>query len=317
MSVDRYERLIRWYPPDWRSRYGGEMTALLEDSYGPAGGVPIGDRIRLARAGLTERAREVGLAGSSQGPAERMRAGSVLVLCGWTLFLVAGAMFAKFTDNWFIATPRADRWVAGWSYRAVAAAGGLGCVLVLLAALVAVPAFARLVRGGGWESVRRPVLRAIAAVAVAGLALGAAVVWAHHLSSHDRNGGLSLYGALFVVVCLAVVLALGCASAAAIAVARRIELSPGTLRLLGVMAMGLAALMVLIFAGIATWWISESLHAPGVLENGIGSGLPFTSRLLPPTLLASGVLMIVGLALASGGTVRTARAMGGRGAAPS
>ena len=51
------------------------------------------------------------------------------------------------------------------------------------------------------------------------------------------------------------------------------------------MAIGLAGIMVLIFAGIVTWWVSESVHAPGVLLNGIGNGLPFTSRVVPPTLL--------------------------------
>ena len=171
---------------------------------------------------------------------------------------------------------------------------------------------------GAWESVRRPVLRAIAAVAVAAVvAFGALLFWAHHLSWHDRNGGRPLYGALFVLVlvCVAFASALACAAAAAITVARRIELSACTLRALGVMAMGLAALMVVIFAGIVAWWVSESLHAPGVLRNGIGNGLPFTSRLLPPTLLVSGVLMVTGLVLALVGTARIARAVGGSGRA--
>jgi hypothetical protein len=315
VSADRYERFMRWYPPQWRSRYGGEMTALLEDSYGPSGGVPMGDRIGLARAGLTERAREAGLVGSARGPAERVRAGSLLVLGGWTLFLVAGAMFGKFTDNWFTGTPPTDRWVASWSYRSVAVAATVGCALVLLAALVAVPGFARLVRAGGWASVRRPVFRAAASAAGAVMAFGAILFWAHHLSWHDRNGGRPLYGALFGLGCLAFLLALACSAAAAISVASRIEWPVGTLRTLGVMAMGVAALMVVIFAGIVAWWVSESLHAPGVLENGIGNGLPYTSRLLPPTLLVSGLLMVVGLVLALFGTARIARAVGRRGRA--
>ena len=158
-------------------------------------------------------------------------------------------------------------------------------------------------------------IRAVASAAAAVVAFGALLIWAHHLSWHDRNGGRPLYGALFVLVCVAFALALACAAAAAITVARRIELSARTLRALGVMAMGLAALMVVIFAGIVAWWVSESLHAPGVLRNGIGNGLPFTSRLLPPTLLVSGVLMVTGLVLALVGTARIARAVGGNGRA--
>ena len=97
--------------------------------------------------------------------------------------------------------------MASWSYHAVVVAGALGCVLVLVAALVVVPAFVRLVRRrrlghGAPPRVPRPRVPAPWRLVL----LGAAVVWAHHLSSHDRNGGLPLYGALFVVTGLAVVL---------------------------------------------------------------------------------------------------------------
>jgi len=308
VTAPRRERLLRWYPPQWRSRYGDELTALLEDRYGPAGGVPVGDRIGLVRAGLTERAREGGFVGSTQGRAARLRAGSVLVLCGWTLFLVAGAMFAKFSDNWLAGTPRADRSVASWSYDVVAVAGMLGCAVTLLAAFVAVPAFARFVRHGGWAPVRRPVLRAVVGVAAAAVALGAVLFWAHHLSSHDRNGGGPLYGALFVVVSVAAVAALAWSTAAAVSVVRRIDWPARTLGVLAALAVGICGLMLVTFAGIVTWWVSEVLHAPGVLLDGIGGGVPFDSRFVPPTLLVVGSLMVAGLALGLGGTLRIARA---------
>jgi len=308
VKADRYEQMTRWYPPRWRSRYGRELTALLEDTYGTAGRVPMRDRIGVARAGLVERAREAALVGNGQGPAERVRAGSLLVLCGWSAFVVGGAMFGKFTDNWYAGTPKPDRWVASASYQAVVVAGTLGCALVLLAALIVVPAFVRLVRAGGWGMVRRPVARAVVSMTVAALAFLGAVSWAHHLSWHDRNGGIHLYGALFVAVCVTAVVALVYATAAAVSVARRVELSPRTLRALGLLALGQAALMVVIFTGIVTWWAFESVRAPRVLSNGIG--VAFTSSTLPPVLLVTGLLALLGLALALGGIMRIARATG-------
>ncbi len=119
-----------------------------------------------------------------------------------------------------------------------------------------------------------------------------------------------MYSALFVVVALAAVVALMFTTAAAVSVARRIDLPAHTLRALGLMALGLSGLMALVFVGFVTWWASESVHAPGVLSSGIGNGIPFTSITLPPMLLAVGLLMFGGLVLALGGTVRIARAIG-------
>ena len=216
--------MILWYPPEWRERYGPEMTALLEDSYPTPGAVPWRARMGLLRSGLAERARAAGLYGPAPGPAEQVRAGSVLVLCGWALFLVAGAIFAKFADNSFVAAPSTARWVASDSYDAVAVLAALGCALVALAGLLAVPPLARLVRDGRWELVRRPVRRAMVSGGVAVVLFGGALAWAHRLSQHDRNGGLAIYGALFVVVCLAAVGAVLFATAAAASVARHVEL---------------------------------------------------------------------------------------------
>jgi len=44
-------RLLRWYPPAWRQRYGDELAALFDDSFG---GRPVPRRVRMAtmRSGL-------------------------------------------------------------------------------------------------------------------------------------------------------------------------------------------------------------------------------------------------------------------------
>ncbi len=304
-----FERLLRWYPPRWRARYGGEMTALLEDTYATARDVPLGQRLGLVRSGLAERARTAGLLGSSppQEPSAGLRAGSVLILWGWALFLVATAVFTKVTDNWFNESAQAGRWVASSGFNVVGVAAAVGCALVAFAALLVLPAFVGLVRDGGWRSVQRPVLGAVISAVIAVVLLSIAVAWAHDLSAHDRNGGLPVYGAFFLVVSAAVVVAVACGAGAAVAVARRVDLSEQTLRLLGSLALGVTAAMSLVFAGMLAWWANEAVHAPAYLVATIGNGMPFTSSLVPPPLLAAGIFMVAGLALAATGTVRILR----------
>jgi hypothetical protein len=310
VTADPYERLLRWYPPQWRERYGDEMTALLQDRYANAADMARRDRWGLVRSGVAERARATGLIGSHENAAERLRSGSVLVLCGWALFLVALAIFGKATDNWLTGTPRSGRWLAVSGFDALTVAAAAGCALVLAAALCALPAFGRLLRNDGWSSVRGPVSRAVVSAAVALTLFGGAVTWAHHLSRRDRNGGLLAYSILFMVISLAAVVAIGCATAAAIAVARRIDLPVRSLRALGLMASGLCGLMVLVAAGFTAWWAAEALHAPRVLAQSIGNGLPFSSSTIPPGLLAAGLLMAAGLVLALAGTGRMVRVLG-------
>jgi hypothetical protein len=312
-STGSYERMLHWYPSTWRARYGHEMTALMEDSYESPRNVPGRDRVDLMRSGLAERARAVRIFGSSQSVADRMRDGSVLVLCGWTLFLIAGGAFGKFTDRWEAGNPGATQGLAGAGIDVAAAMGVAGCVLVLVAAVVVGPSFARLIREGGWKRVGRPVVRAVAAITLALALLVAIAGWAHHLSAMDRNGGLPVYSAAFVAVGLVLVVAVGVATAAAVAVARRTALATRTLRVLGVLSVALTAVMVVLLAGMATWWGAEASGAPRVMLDGIGNGVPYVSRTLPPTLLGAGLLMLLGLALGVIGSLRVVRSLRGLG----
>ena len=313
MTSDGYQHHMRWYPSHWRERYGEEMAALLEDTYATASEVPLCQRVSLAWAGLGERARAAGVVGRSQSPDVRLRGGSLLVLCGWAFSLAAGAIFAKSADHWSSGSPSSGRWVATGGFNVVGAAAGAGCLIVLLAALAVLPAFVRFVWSGGWRAVRRPVLVALGSCAVSGALFVVLVAWAHNLSAHDRNGGLPIYGWFFVLVSLAFFAALGCGTAAAVAVARKLELSQRTLQALGVMAIALVGVMALAFVSLVAWWASEAVHAPRFLAQVIGNGVPFQSSVVPPTLLASGVLMVVGLALGVAGLVRIVGSLGAGG----
>ena len=58
MKAYSAQRSLRWYPPAWRRRYGEELIALLEDTYGD-GSLPLSCRLALLRSAMTERVREM------------------------------------------------------------------------------------------------------------------------------------------------------------------------------------------------------------------------------------------------------------------
>lgn len=165
----RPARLLRWYPDEWRRRYGDELAALIEDELGD-GAPTVRLRISLARAGLAERARQAGLVGHSRPAPERVRAGALVVLAGWTAAMVAGAAFAKTSEHFSSAAPPATLATAHGAFVAVVVLGVVGAAAVLAGAAAALPAAVAHLRSGGWASVRRPVGRATVVTAAAAAA---------------------------------------------------------------------------------------------------------------------------------------------------
>ena len=104
----RVARLLRWYPADWRARYGDEMAALLHDALADGRGGPRLS-LNVAREGLAARL-------AAPGPRQAI-AGLCLGLCSIPLFpqgLVPAVM--KVTEvptrSWFLAlyVPDAFQW---------------------------------------------------------------------------------------------------------------------------------------------------------------------------------------------------------------
>ena len=54
MNPRDVRRVLRWYPVAWRRRYGQELVAMLEDTYGDDR-LALRVRIALIRSGLKER----------------------------------------------------------------------------------------------------------------------------------------------------------------------------------------------------------------------------------------------------------------------
>ena len=302
----RFEPMLRWYPPAWRDRYGGEMAALLEDTHG-SGRVPLAQRLALAKAGAAERARAAGIIGNSTGNYERVRAGSHLILCAWALFMIGGAIFVKYSEHWDAAVPRAHQWRPNDGYLTVQIAGFVGVALVAFAALVVLPALVRHIRQHGTATIRRPIRRALIAGALAvGLTAGVAV-WAHHLTGHARNGGLWPYTIVGGVLGLSVIAAIATSTAAAIQVTRQLDVSPRVMRFLGSMALVLSLMMLAVVTGTVVWWQAVAQYSPQFLGSGRVIGF---SNVMPAPLMGATALMCIGLVLAGSGSVRMARQLG-------
>jgi hypothetical protein len=295
--------LLRWYPAEWRERYGEEFAALMEDALG---GRPPALRFRLsvARAGLRERRHQAGLVGSSTPAADRVRVGFVLVLCAWTAFVVAGSVFAKLSENFAQAVPAMARPVSVDAFSAVQVVAAICGFLVLAGALVAGPAFVRFLRAGGWGSVRRHVLRAAGTTVAAAAALTGLTAAAHALTFAQRNGGDWLYSLAFIGTALLLWTALALWTAAAAATARRLALSRNILAAEAVLAAGATAGMVLITAATASWWAVIASSAPWFLQ---GTPPGSASSAFTPNLIGTMALMLAAGSVAAYGVTRAAR----------
>ncbi len=310
--MTRPRPMLRWYPKAWRDRYGEELAALLDDTYGDRP-LPLGCRLSLARSGIGERLRD--LPARAGGPADRVRSGSLLVLCAWAVFVVAGTGFAKSAEHWDAATPAGARGFPSVAYDSVQWAAAVGTLIVLVGALLCLPAFARLLRRGNWPQVRRPVLAAATAIVVASLAGTAVVIWAHHLRATGDDGrsvALRLGLAVWVFTICA---AIGLCSTGAVAVVRRLDLGTRLVRIEGVLALSMTGVMAVVTGGTLAWWVSVARVAPGFFAGGPAGtpGLPTT-----PALLVSALLMVSGLAVAAVAAlwiVRSLARLGGAGPA--
>ena len=295
MSAGEPARLLRWYPAAWRARYGDELVALMQDE--------LSDRrpswrfrVAMAIAGMRERLHYAGLVGDGQSPAVRMRAWSLVVLGTWVPFVLAGASFQKLSEHYDAAVPTVSRALPSGAFDAVVVAAAIGVGLVLLGALAVLPAFLRFLAAGGWSVLRRPARRAAALSVLAVVAFGALLPWAHSLSNAQRNGAYWLYGAAFLSWALLAAAALVLWTAAAVTVTRRLDLSSGVVSFQSALAVGLAAVMIVVTAATAVWWASIAMHAPWFLHGTAPgtSGSAFTPRLA----LTMAVMLAAALAAA-------------------
>ncbi len=301
----RYGAVLRWYPASWRARYGDELEALLEDTYGD-GGLPVGTRLALMRSGTVERLRRCGL-GRGAGAHGRVRSGSLMVLAAWALVVVGGSVFAKTAEHWDGVTPPADRSLPAAGYAAVFGAALTGAAAVVLAASLCLPSFVRGMQQGGWVRIRRPTVRAGVLTILTGLTGVGAVVWAHHLDGPQRNGSFWPYTVVALVGAALVATTLASWVLVAAAAVVELPLPDRVLRACGALSVLVALAIAVVLGGALTWWWSVAAHAPWFLDGG--PERPAAGTPVPAPLAAASLLMVLGLALASGGAWRVARSL--------
>jgi hypothetical protein len=250
--------LLLAYPRWWRERYADELLALLEAE-------PLTWRVRgnVVAAGLRQRLR-------GSGPPQ------VKVLRAWSLFVIGGMAFQKTAEHWQVVVARGDRAVPTAAFHTVEAAAFVGSAAVLAGVVLALPAFLRDLRRGGWTAVRSPILVASTGTAVATAALAAVAL--------DRDTV-----AASVFVAFAAFSLVAWTHAAALA-ARRLE----QIRAHSYLALTVTASMVSMTVATAVWLASVARDAPSFVG---------TAQL---ALIAT--FMLAGTTLAATGTARSLRA---------
>lgn len=243
--------LLRTYPRAWRDRYGDELVALLE-----AEPLTWRTRLNVVVAGLGERLH-------ASGPPQ------LRMLWAWALFVVGGMSFQKTSEHWQVVVPN-GRALPAAAFDAVQAAAAIGSAAVLLGVALALPAFVRDLRSGGWDALRRPLLFASAATVVA---CGSLLALSQ---SHD-----AVSASVFVVSAFCSLFGW---THAATAAARR--LTPH--RAHTYLATVVGATMLVMTVAAAAWFGAVTAHAPSF----VGAA----------QLAVTGAFMLAGLAVAAAGT---------------
>ncbi|MGZ4412234.1 MAG: hypothetical protein ACXVY8_08885 [Gaiellaceae bacterium] len=252
-------------------------------------------RLDLARSGLSQRLRDSGLLGDDLPPALRARAGLLLVLSSWSLFVVAGIGLQKTSEQWQAAVPQARQSLPAAAFGSVLIAAAVGSAAVVLGVLLVVRPLAAFLRADGWRQIRRPVVHAVVASGLAGVVLSGVVVWAHQLTSAQRNGGDWHYAGAFVLLGVCGLASVAAWTRAAVVTAGRLTLPSLTLRLETGLAAAVTLAMLVMTGATATWWLSVTDAAPGYFG---------AAPRMPAVLLT----MLASSCLATGGSLRAFRA---------
>ncbi len=292
---------LRWYPRSWRTRYGDELAALLDDEYGRR--APARIRLSIVSGGLRERARQSGLTGDAVPAADGVRTGALVVLAAWTAFVVAGASFAKFSEHFDEALPHSPgvHRVPDLAFTVLQAMAGAASILVVAGVLLAVPASVRFLRAGGWGSVRGHVLRALTLTVVTIAVTVPLLVWADRLPSHQPSSGIHWNGVLFLIWTTLIVITLTLWTVVAVAAGRRIELCKAVLTAEAILAAAVTVAMAIMVVSTAVWWGAMAKNAPAFL-NASPAGLPGSSWDI--LLVATVVLMVLAMGAAAVGVIR-------------
>jgi hypothetical protein len=277
-SRTRALRLLRWYPHEWRARYGDEFVELLVDDMHERPHSPS-RTFDIARNGLVARSAAAGLGGQPFDPEASERRSLVAVGTALVAFMVCAlAMWAQLTIGWQWAAP--DTVGTSLAMFVMSAAVVAGAALCLAAVLPIVGSVVRgLIRGQA-----RVLITPLVVIVIGLVILGVGI---HHFANGWPGtgghpwvgqgivpGGVAAYAwasTLFVTSYWAHPAALGGFPAAEVAwmllspvalvsvlvasakVVHRLDLSPKTLRYERRLIFAGTIPMVSFFTGAAMW----------------------------------------------------------------
>ena len=243
-----------------------------------------------------------GLTGDSVPASDRIRAGVLMVLVSWTAMVIAGSSFAKMSEHFDTALQNdADtHHLPDLAYTFIQTVAGVAGLIVIAAAGLVLPTFLRYLRSGGWPSIRAHALRATGCTLLTAGITAPLLVWAHHLTAHQRNGGSAAYTALFLVWAALVVVTLVLWTVLAVVAARKVTFAPSLLAVEAGMAVAVALAIVGIVTATSLWWALIAERAPTFLSGN--PALPVNAR-----LVATVALMALAAATATAGAVRIAQ----------
>ena len=143
---------------------------------------------------------------------------------------------------------------------------------------------------------RRPVVRAACSTLVTAVVLAVVVAWAHELPGTQRDGSNFLYAVSYLVLAASTIWTIAAWTLAAVAVARRLDLTATTLRREAWLAVMVSLAMVAITAATTIWWVTIAAAAPGFLGGDV-----------PVTMLALLLTMVAATGAAATGAARSLR----------
>lgn len=215
-----YQRLLRWYPREWRDRYGEEFLAMMEDTL-DGRRLTLRLRISVARGGLRERRHQVRTRLTGRTTAKRLERVFRLLVA-----FLAGSVAATIPATVKASPPPARAWLAAAAQDALIAVCALAGLCILAGGAVALPAFGRFLRAGGWPKIRRRAIWAAGATAAAGGGLTWLVV-APRDQTYVKLTGSWAYTLGVTVTAIALAIAFWLWAASATAAARHLRLAAG------------------------------------------------------------------------------------------
>jgi hypothetical protein len=270
--------LARWYPREWRARYGDEFVELLVDDLEERPR-SLSRTLDVARGGLMARFAVAGLGGQSLCPDEDGRRSLAAFACAASLFVtVAVAIWAQLTIGWQWSAPNTIATTMAM-FIMTAGVAVIGAASIACAVPVACLALRNLAGGRRWATLRPLTLVIVGLMALTfgthhfangwpgtgghpwthqGIVPGgvAAYAWAStlFLSSYWLHpAALSTFPGAEVMWMFACPLALGAVVVGVAKLVRRLEFSDRVLRFERAMGFVVASTMALFLIGAALW----------------------------------------------------------------